>query len=60
MQARPVIRVADIHAGALADRIEALEDLDGFGAIGVGVEILSRLCHSGVLEAGGEVSPRGL
>ena len=35
VQARAVIGVADIHAGALAHRIEALEDLDGIGAIGI-------------------------
>ncbi len=33
VQARAVIGVADIHARALADRLEALQDLDRFGAI---------------------------
>ncbi len=33
VQARAVIGVADIHAGALAHGIEALEDLDAVGAI---------------------------
>ena len=33
MQARAVIGVADIHAGALAHRIEALEDLDRFRVV---------------------------
>ena len=33
MQARAVIGVADIHAGALAHRIEALEHLDGIGVV---------------------------
>src|SRR5690606_7977673 len=34
MQARAVVGVPDIHAGAFADRVEALEDLDRVGAIG--------------------------
>ena len=34
MQARAVVGVADIHAGALAHRIEALQDLDRFGVVG--------------------------
>ena len=33
VQARAVVGVADIHAGALAHRIEALQDLDGFRAV---------------------------
>ena len=33
VQARAVVGVADIHAGPLAHRIEALEDLDGFRAV---------------------------
>ncbi len=33
MQARAVIGVADIHAGALAHGIQALEDLDAVGAV---------------------------
>jgi hypothetical protein len=33
VQARAVIGVADIHAGALAHGVEALEDLDAVGAI---------------------------
>ncbi len=37
VQARAVIGVADIHAGALAHGIEALEDLDAVGAIVGGV-----------------------
>ncbi len=36
VQARAVIGVADIHAGALAHRIQAFEHLDGAGAIFVG------------------------
>ena len=35
VQAGAVVGVADIHAGTLADGVEALQDLDGFGAIGV-------------------------
>ncbi len=34
MQARAVVGVADVHAGAFAHRIQALENLDGFRAIG--------------------------
>jgi hypothetical protein len=33
VQARAVVGVADVHAGALAHRIEAFEDLDALGAI---------------------------
>ena len=33
VEAGPVVGVADIHAGALAHRVEALEDLDAVGAI---------------------------
>ena len=33
VEARAVVGVADIHAGALAHRVEALEDLDAVGAI---------------------------
>ena len=36
MQARAVVGVADIHARALAHRIEALEDPDRAFVIGVG------------------------
>ena len=35
MQARAVVGVADIHAGALAHGIEALQDLDRLGVVGV-------------------------
>ena len=34
MQARTIVGVADIHAGALAHRIEAFEHLDGIGVVG--------------------------
>ncbi len=47
VQARAVVGVADIHAGALADGVQPLEHLDGFGAVCVGVEIGRRLCHEG-------------
>ncbi len=33
VQARAVVRVADIHAGALAHRVQAFENLDGIGAV---------------------------
>jgi len=33
VQARAVVGVADIHARALAHRIQALENLDGIGAV---------------------------
>ena len=33
MQARAVVGIADIHARPLADRIQALENLDGIGAV---------------------------
>ena len=36
VQARAIIGIADIHAGAFAHGIEALQDLDGIGAIFVG------------------------
>ena len=49
VQARAVIGVADVHAGALAHRVEALEDLDGIGAIFVGI-VGRRLDGSGVLK----------
>src|SRR5690606_29481329 len=34
VQARAVVGVADVHAGALAHRVQALENLDGVGAVG--------------------------
>jgi hypothetical protein len=36
VEARAVVGVADIHARALAHGIQALENLDGFGAVGGG------------------------
>jgi hypothetical protein len=49
MQAGAVIRVADIHARALAHRIQALEDLDRVRAVGVGGEVHCWLSHSNIL-----------
>ena len=37
VQARAIVGIANIHAGALAHRVEALEDLDRIRAIGVGI-----------------------
>ena len=39
MQARAVIGVADIHAGAATHRIEALQDRNGRGVIGVRIRL---------------------
>ena len=39
MQARAVVGVADIHAGAPAHRIEALQDRNGCGVIGVRIRL---------------------
>ena len=36
VQARAVVRVPDVHARALSHSLEALEDLDGVGAVAVG------------------------
>ena len=33
MQTRPVVGIADIHAGTLANRLQSLENLDGIRAI---------------------------
>ena len=44
MEAGTVIGVADIHARPLADRVEALEDLDRLGAI-VGRVFAGRFSH---------------
>ena len=45
MQARAVIGIANIHARALAHRIQALEHLDGFsaviGGLGIGLGVLA-------------------
>ena len=56
MQARAVIGVADVHARALAHRIEALEDLDGFCAViggrgCVGGCLAGRFGHAGTFES---------
>ncbi len=42
VEARAVVRVADIHARPLADRVEALQHLDGIGAVGV---FIGGVCH---------------
>jgi hypothetical protein len=52
MEARAVIGVADIHARPLADGIEALEDLDGFGAIGIGIHVRCGFGHKGSFDRG--------
>ncbi|MNP51625.1 hypothetical protein D3C76_1459650 [compost metagenome] len=46
MQARAVIRVPDIHAGTLAHGFQALENLDGIGAIFGGLGGGFGHCHS--------------
>ena len=33
VQTRPVVGVADVHAGAFADRVEPLQHLDAVGAV---------------------------
>jgi len=47
MQAGAVIGVADIHARALADGIEALEDLDRVGAVfgRIGTDVAGGFSH---------------
>ena len=42
VEARAVVGVADVHAGPLAHRVEALEDLDAVGAI---VVLVGVGCH---------------
>ena len=49
MQAAAVIGVADIHAGAFANRIQALENLDGIGAIFVLIGRLGSIFRGFVL-----------
>ena len=39
VKAGAVIGVADVHAGTLAHRVEALEDLDAVCAIGIAVGV---------------------
>ena len=48
VQARPVIGVADIHAGPFADRIEALEDLDRVGTVFALLDLLFGLAFRGI------------
>ncbi len=46
VEARAVVGVADIHAGPLAHRVEAFQDLDGIGAVAVvvgGVSAISSI-----------------
>jgi hypothetical protein len=52
VQARAVIGVADIHAWALADRVEALEHLDRVGAVVFGAGAVGDVCHAGCPSAG--------
>jgi len=53
MQARAVIGIADVHAGALAHRLEALQHLDAIGAVIVGRGYLpgGLSAHSGPVAA---------
>ena len=44
MQTGPVIRVADIHARPFANRIQALQNLDGIGTI-FRIVALGRIAH---------------
>ncbi len=49
VQAGAVIGVTDVHAGALADGIEAFEDGDGRGVVGVGGRVGRRdVGHAGI------------
>src|SRR5258708_35018398 len=43
VKTRPVVGIADVHAGAFAHRIEAFEDLDALGAIFI---LIGVDCHS--------------
>ena len=58
VQARAVIGVADIHARPLAHRIKALEHLDRFRAIGIGIHVDSRFGHLGSFKARGKRTRR--
>ena len=44
MEARAVVRIADIHTGTLADRIEPFQDLDAVGAIGFRRHVHASCC----------------
>ena len=47
VEARAVIGVADVHAGALAHCVEALENLDALGVVSVvGAAVFGGSCHS--------------
>ncbi len=50
MQARAVVGIADIHARPLADRVQALENLDGIGAVVVGLGAEGGVGHEVVPE----------
>jgi hypothetical protein len=41
VEARSVVGIADVHAGALAHRVEALEDLDALGVVAASVRVVS-------------------
>ena len=45
VEARAVVGVADVHAGPLAHRVEALEDLDALGVVAL-VGCFGVGCHS--------------
>ena len=51
VEARAIVGVADVHAGALAHRIEAPEDLDAVGAIFI---LIGIGCHKS--QIGGKVA----
>ena len=68
VQTRAVVGVADVHARSLAHRIETPQDLDGIGAVrlGIGVGVVwrgtlaGRLFHiSGMLSIGGRAADGG-
>jgi hypothetical protein len=61
MKAGAVIGIADIHAWPLADRIEALEDLDRFGVIVRGSPerlLAGGFGHAKTFESAGSKTPR--
>ena len=61
VQTRGVVGVADVHAGALAHRLEALEDLDVFGGVGAACWPRCALAKVGTFVAGSLVeSPENL
>ncbi len=58
VEARPVVGIADIHAGAFAHRVEALEDLDLVGAIVVLIGIFCHAPHIGHATGKSRAHPR--